>query len=60
MGARTFRLTESQEMELDRRLKELDANPNLGSPWEEVIARMRKIAKAGKKSGDARRRRNGK
>lgn len=60
MGARTFKLTQAQEMALDRCLKEWDANPNLGSPWEEVIARMRKIAKTGKKSGDGRRRRKSK
>ena len=37
-------LTKAQEEELDRRLKELDANPELAVPWEEVIAKLRRIA----------------
>ena len=37
-------LTKAQEEELDRRLKELDANPGSAIPWEEVIAKLRRIA----------------
>ena len=37
-------LSKEQAEELDRALKEWDANPNLGSPWEEVIARIRRKA----------------
>jgi putative addiction module component (TIGR02574 family) len=37
-------LTKAQEEELDKRLKELDANPELAVPWEEVIAKLRRIA----------------
>jgi putative addiction module component (TIGR02574 family) len=37
-------LSKEQEEELDRALKEWEANPNLGSPWEEVIARIRRKA----------------
>jgi putative addiction module component (TIGR02574 family) len=37
-------LTKDQEEELDRRLKELDANPGSAIPWEEVIAKLRRIA----------------
>ena len=31
-------LTEAQTRELDRRLADLDANPDAGIPWEEVKA----------------------
>ena len=37
-------LSKEQEEELDRRLKELDANPGAAIPWEEVIAKLRRIA----------------
>jgi putative addiction module component (TIGR02574 family) len=35
-SATPLRLTEAQRAELDRRLAELDANPNLAIPWEDV------------------------
>lgn len=35
-----FPLTERQRTELDRRGAEMDANPQLGSSWEEVKARV--------------------
>lgn len=33
-------LTSAQRAELDRRLADLDADPNSGQPWEEVKARL--------------------
>jgi putative addiction module component (TIGR02574 family) len=33
-------LTNEQREELDRRLDNLAANPDVGSPWEEVRARI--------------------
>jgi len=39
--AEAFPLTAEQRAELDRRLAELDANPELGRPWEEVEAELR-------------------
>lgn len=33
-------LTEAQKRELDRRLADLDANPDDGIPWEQVKANM--------------------
>ena len=33
-------LTEEMKAELDRRLEEMDRNPNVGLPWEEVKARV--------------------
>jgi len=33
-------LPESHRAELDRRLAELEENPDSGSPWEEVRARL--------------------
>jgi putative addiction module component (TIGR02574 family) len=33
-------LTEAQLRELDRRIAFLDANPDAGSPWAEVTARI--------------------
>jgi putative addiction module component (TIGR02574 family) len=35
-------LTEAQKKELDARLAEADRNPNVGSSWEEVEARILK------------------
>ncbi len=37
-------LTPAQQKELDRRLEDLRKNPDLGSPWETVIARIRRSA----------------
>jgi putative addiction module component (TIGR02574 family) len=34
-------LTEAQRTELDRRLDELEADSDLGIPWEEVLRRIR-------------------
>jgi putative addiction module component (TIGR02574 family) len=39
--ADAFPLTDEQRAELDRRLAELDANPGLGRPWEDVEAEIR-------------------
>lgn len=33
-------LTEAQKHELDRRLDDLEKNPDAGSPWPEVKARI--------------------
>jgi putative addiction module component (TIGR02574 family) len=33
-------LTEEMKAELDRRIEELDRNPDVGVPWEEVKARV--------------------
>ncbi|MFO0863972.1 MAG: addiction module protein [Gemmataceae bacterium] len=33
-------LTEAQRQDLDRRIDAYEANPNAGSPWEEVKARL--------------------
>jgi putative addiction module component (TIGR02574 family) len=33
-------LTEEMKAELDRRIEEMDQNPELGVPWEEVKARV--------------------
>jgi putative addiction module component (TIGR02574 family) len=38
--AETFPLTEPQKAELDRCLADLKADPDAGSPWEEVRARL--------------------
>ena len=35
-----FPLTDEQRAELDRRSAEMDADPQLGSPWEDVKARL--------------------
>ncbi len=35
-------LTEAQRTELDRRFNEYEKNPDLGSPWPEVKARILK------------------
>lgn len=37
-------LPQAQKEELDRRLEALAADPEGGSPWEEVIARIRQLA----------------
>ena len=34
-------LTEAQRTELDRRLDDLEADSDLGIPWEEVLRRIR-------------------
>ena len=34
-------LTEAQRTELDRRIDDLEADSNLGIPWEEVLRRIR-------------------
>jgi putative addiction module component (TIGR02574 family) len=36
----TLELTDSQRQELDRRLEAYHKNPNEGSPWSEVKARI--------------------
>lgn len=36
----TLPLTDEQREELDRRLEELRQNPDAGTPWEEVRARL--------------------
>ena len=36
-----FELTEAQKKELDRRLAAIEADPNRGSSWEDVKARLR-------------------
>jgi putative addiction module component (TIGR02574 family) len=33
-------LTEAQKRELDRRIEDLERNPDAGSPWSEVKARI--------------------
>ena len=35
-----FKLTDEQGKELDRRAAEMDRDPNLGSSWEDVKARV--------------------
>ena len=35
-------LTEEMKAELDRRIAELDRNPDAGVPWEEVKARLQR------------------
>ena len=35
-------LTDEQRAELDRRIADMDANPDSGLTWEEVKARLRK------------------
>ena len=37
-------LPESHRAELERRLVDLDENPDVGSPWEEVRARLEQAA----------------
>jgi putative addiction module component (TIGR02574 family) len=37
----TFPIPEWHKQELDRRLAACEANPDAGSPWEEVKARLR-------------------
>ena len=39
--AEAFPLSDEQRAELDRRLADLDANPDAGRPWEEVEAEIR-------------------
>ena len=34
-------LTDAQRRELDRRLEEMEANPDAGIPWEDVQAELR-------------------
>jgi putative addiction module component (TIGR02574 family) len=34
-------LTDTQKQELERRLDAYHKNPSLGSPWEEVVARIK-------------------
>jgi putative addiction module component (TIGR02574 family) len=36
-------IPEAHKAELDRRLKDLADNPDAGSPWEEVRARLEQI-----------------
>jgi putative addiction module component (TIGR02574 family) len=36
-------LPDSHREELDRRLEDLERDPDAGSPWEEVRARLEKI-----------------
>jgi putative addiction module component (TIGR02574 family) len=38
--AETLPLTEPEKAELDRRLADLEAAPDAGSPWQEVRARL--------------------
>ncbi len=38
-------LTGAQRVELDRRLDDLDRDPNLGIPWEDVLQQIRNRAK---------------
>jgi putative addiction module component (TIGR02574 family) len=33
-------LTDEEKADLDRRLDELEKNPTMGSPWEDVKARL--------------------
>ena len=35
-------LSDEKRKELDRRIKEMDANPDAGMPWEDVKAELRK------------------
>ncbi len=37
-------LSEAQKQELDRRIDAYEKNPNTGTPWEEVLARLRRAA----------------
>ena len=39
--AAQIQLTEDQRRELDRRIAAADADPSVGTPWEEVKARLR-------------------
>jgi putative addiction module component (TIGR02574 family) len=39
--AEAFPLSDEQRAELDRRLADLDANPDAGRPWKEVEAEIR-------------------
>jgi len=36
-----FPLSEEHRIELDRRVADLEANPDAGSPWAEVRARLK-------------------
>lgn len=38
----TSPLPESHRAEIERRVADLDENPNAGSPWEEVRARLQR------------------
>ena len=38
-------LPEGHRVELERRLADLDENPDAGSPWEEVRARLASVIK---------------
>jgi len=40
-------LTEAQKAELDRRLDDLERDPDAGEPWEVVRARLRERLKRG-------------
>ena len=40
-------LTEAQKAELDRRLEDLERNPDAGEPWEVVRARLYERLKRG-------------
>ena len=40
-------LTEAQKVELDRRLKDLERDPDAGEPWEVVRARVYERLKRG-------------
>ncbi len=35
-----FPLSEEQRLELDRRLADAEANPGVGTPWNEIKARL--------------------
>jgi putative addiction module component (TIGR02574 family) len=39
--AAALQLTEAQKQELDRRIAAIEADPNRGSSWEDVKARLR-------------------
>ena len=40
-GDRIPGLTDEQAAELDRRIAEAEANPDIGVPWREAMARIR-------------------
>lgn len=35
-------LTDAQREELDRRIEEMDSDPSLGIPWDQVVDQIRK------------------
>jgi putative addiction module component (TIGR02574 family) len=41
LGDESFPLTDEQEAELERRIELYKADPKRGSPWPEVMARIR-------------------